>query len=389
MDSFDVVVIGAGPAGLGFVRSLKGSGLKVAVVERLSEAVLADPPEDGRDIALTHASEDIMEKLGMWAHIPTDTCGVIRDAKVVNGRSNYALHFASSGSGKDYLGRIVPNHLIRRAAYAEVKDLPDVTLICDTAVEEVSTGQVGLSDGRVLKAALVVAADSRFSETRRKMGIGAEMEDFGRVVIVCEMAHALPHGGVATECFHYEQTLAILPMHGEVSSVVVTLASDKAEAAMAMADTAFAADIQARFGGKLGKMELISKRVAYPLVGVFAKRFVAPRFALVGDAAVGMHPVTAHGFNLGLTGGAILADEVKRAAAEGKDIGEIRMLARYERAHRKVARPLYLGTNALVKLYTDTRLPAKILRGAALRLGNVLPPVKSRIVRQLVQDVGA
>ncbi len=387
MEMFDIIVVGAGPAGLGFVRSLEGSGLKVAIVERLSEAVLADPPEDGRDIALTHASEAIMEKLGMWRHIPEAACGMIKDAKVVNGRSDYALHFASAGSGKGYLGRIVPNHLIRRAAYLQVKDLPDVTLICDSAVEAVQTGQVTLSDGRALGASLVVAADSRFSETRRKMGIGAEMEDFGRVVIVCEMSHELPHNGVATECFHYEQTLAILPMHGEVSSVVVTLASDKAEAVMAMPDAAFAADIQARFGNRLGKMQLLGKRVAYPLVGVFAKRFVAPRFALVGDAAVGMHPVTAHGYNLGLTGGALLADAVKQAAAEGKDIGDIRGLLPYERAHRKVARPLYLGTNALVKLYTDTRLPAKILRGAALRLGNVLPPVKARIVGQLTQAV--
>ena len=386
MSGFDIVVIGAGPAGLGFVRSLAGSGLKVAVVERLEEAVLADPPEDGRDIALTHASEEIMERLGMWRHIPEGACGVIRDAKVVNGRSDYALHFESGGSGKGYLGRIVPNHLIRRAAYAEVKDLPGVTLICGASVEAVSTGRVGLDDGRALEASLVVAADSRFSETRRKMGIGAEMEDFGRVVIVGEMAHARPHGGVAVECFHYDQTLAVLPMNGEVSSVVVTLPSDKAEAAMAMPDAAFAADIQARFGGKLGKMELVSKRVAYPLVGVFAKRFVAPRFALVGDAAVGMHPVTAHGFNLGLTGGALLAEAIKQAAVEGQDIGDMRVLLPYERAHRKVARPLYLGTNALVKLYTDTRLPARVLRGAALRLGNVLPPVKARIVRQLTQN---
>ncbi len=385
MGVFDIVVVGAGPAGLGFVRSLKGSGLTVAVVERLGEDVLADPPEDGRDIALTHASEEIMERLGMWAHIPEGACGVIKDARVVNGRSDYALHFASAGSGKGYLGRIVPNHLIRRAAYEEVKSLPDVTLMCGAAVEAVSKGRVVLESGRALKAALVVAADSRFSETRRKMGIGAEMEDFGRVVIVCEMAHERPHGGVATECFHYDQTLAVLPMQGEVSSVVVTLAADKAEAAMAMPEAAFAADIQARFGGKLGKMALISQRVAYPLVGVFANRFVAPRFALVGDAAVGMHPVTAHGFNLGLTGGAVLADAVKQAAAEGRDIGDIRVLTPYERAHRKVARPLYLGTNALVKLYTDTRIPARIARMAALRLGNVLPPVKTRIVRQLTQ----
>ncbi len=385
MDSFDIIVVGAGPAGLGFVRSLSGSGLKVAVIERLSEAVLADPPEDGRDIALTHASEDIMNKLGMWPHIPEDACGVIKDAKVVNGHSDYALHFASAGSGKDYLGRIVPNHLIRRAAYEEVKGLPDVTLICDASVEAVSTGRVVLENGKTLKASLVVAADSRFSETRRKMGVGAEMEDFGRVVIVCEMSHTQPHDGVATECFHYDQTLAILPMNGAVSSVVVTLASDKSEAAMAMPDAAFAADIQARFGNRLGKMEMASPRVAYPLVGVFAKRFVAPRFALVGDAAVGMHPVTAHGYNLGLTGAVILAESVIQAVNEGTDIGGINVLLPYERAHRKVARPLYLGTNALVKLYTDTRLPAKILRRAALRLGNVLPPVRARIVQQLTQ----
>jgi len=163
------------------------------------------------------------------------------------------------------------------------------------------------------------------------------------------------------------------------------LPSDKADAAMAMTELAFAADIQQRFGNELGKMELVGKRVAYPLVGVFANRFVAERFALVGDAAVGMHPVTAHGYNLGLTGGAILANEIKEALARGEDFASVTVLRRYERAHRKVARPLYLGTNALVKLYTDTRLPAKVLRRAALRLGNILPPVKSRIVQQLTQ----
>lgn len=385
MAKFDVVVIGAGPAGLGFVRSLSGSGLSVAMIEKSPEAILADPPDDGRDIALTHASEEIMQRLGLWAHIPENACGMIRDAKVINGRSAYSLHFASEGSYKDYLGRIVPNHHIRRAAYLQVKDLPEVTLMWDESADEVSTGRVVLSDGQVLEASLVVAADSRFSESRRKMGIGAEMEDFGRVVIVCEMEHTQPHHDVATECFHYDQTLAILPMNGYVSSVVVTLAADKAEATMARPDAEFAADIQARFGEALGKMTLLSQRVAYPLVGVFAKRFVAPRFALVGDAAVGMHPVTAHGFNLGLTSGAILAEALKNAVVQGKDIGSMQVLGAYERAHKKAARPLYLGTNALVKLYTDTRLPAKLLRSAALRIGNVLPPVKTRIVQQLTQ----
>ena len=117
---FDIVIIGAGPAGLSLARTLSNSGQQIAIVEMLSEAVLANPPEDGRDIALTHTSEKLMHDLGMWQHIPEDQIGTIRDAKVVNGKSKFALHFDSMGSGADYLGKIIPNHLIRQAAYKEV-----------------------------------------------------------------------------------------------------------------------------------------------------------------------------------------------------------------------------------------------------------------------------
>ncbi len=385
--SFDIIVIGAGPAGLGFARALDGAGLEIALIESQSEKVLQNPPEDGRDIALTHTSEAIMQDLGMWAHIPADQVGTIRDAKVLNGASPFALHFASRGSGAEYLGRIVPNHLIRQAAYAVVRDQEGVSLLTDSEVVEVSTdnmrGSVGLKDGRALDAALIIAADSRFSTTRRKMGIAAHSTDFGRTVIVCEMTHERSHEDTAFECFHYDQTLAILPMHGLKSSVVVTLPSARAAEVLAMTPEAFAADIAARFDMRLGRMQLVSERHSYPLVGVLARRFVATRFALIGDAAVGMHPVTAHGYNLGLSGATLLADEVKKAQATGRDIGDMAALRAYEAAHRRAVLPLYHGTNALVRLFTDDRPPARLLRDAALRLGNFLPPVKSRILRQL------
>ena len=130
-------------------------------------------------------------------------------------------------------------------------------------------------------------------------------------------------------------------------------------------------------------MKLVTKRHAYPLVGVLAKEFVTNRFALIGDAAVGMHPVTAHGYNLGLSGALLLAGEVLAAKQSGRDIGDLAGLKRYEAAHRRAVLPLYHGTNALVRLYTDDSAPGKFLRGAALRLGNFLPPVKSRILKQL------
>jgi len=385
--SFDIIVIGAGPAGLGFTRTLAGTGLEIALIETQSKKVLENPPEDGRDIALTHTSEEIMRDLGMWEHIPEDQIGTIRDAKVINGASPFALHFASKGAGADYLGRIVPNHLIRQAAYAVVKDQPCVTLLTDSEVVEVSTdttlGQVGLRDGRQLDAALIIAADSRFSTTRRKMGIAAHSTDFGRTVIVCEMTHDLSHEDTAFECFHFDQTLAILPMHGNKSSVVVTLPSAHAAEVLAMTPEAFAADIAARFDMRLGRMQLVTERHAYPLVGVLARDFVATRFALIGDAAVGMHPVTAHGYNLGLSGATLLADEVRKAQNTGRDIGDLAGLRAYEAAHRRAVLPLYHGTNALVRLFTDDRPPARFLRDAALRLGNFLPPVKSRILKQL------
>ncbi len=385
--SFDIIVIGAGPAGLGFARALEGTGLEVALVETQSEEVLASPPEDGRDIALTHTSEAIMREAGMWAHIPADEIGTIRDARVLNGSSPFALHFAARKAGADYLGRIVPNHLIRRAAYEVVRGQQGISLLTESEVVDVATdtarGHVTLKDGRRLDAALIVAADSRFSATRRRMGIAADSTDFGRTVIVCEMRHELGHEDTAYECFHYDRTLAILPMYGLKSSVVVTLPTARAGEVMAMAPEAFAADIAARFDMRLGRMELVTERHAYPLVGVLARRFVANRFALIGDAAVGMHPVTAHGYNLGLSGAALLAGELRKAQSTGREIGDMAALGAYEAAHRRAVLPLYHGTNALVRLFTDDRPPARLLRDAALRLGNFLPPVKSRILRQL------
>ncbi len=386
---FDIVVVGAGPAGLSFARCLRDTDLKIALVERSPLKVLQNPPEDGRDIALTHSSERVLKELGIWDHFPINQIGNIRDAKVLNGKSAYVLHFDSKTTGSEYLGHLVPNHVIRRAAYEMVKNQENVTIIAGVDVIDTETnlsgGSVALSNGSTLNCTLVIAADSRFSDMRKKMGIDAPMHDFGRTVIVCEMTHSKPHNDTAFECFHYEQTLAILPMYGDKSSVVVTLPTDKSQHLLDMSANEFASDIQQRFGGQLGDMKLATKRHAYPLMGVYAEKFVKTRFALLGDAAVGMHPVTAHGFNLGLSGAYTLATEIKTAVAKGIDIGAASVLGKYQAKHRAVARPLYIGTNALVKLFTDTSMPGRILRGAALRLGNILPPVKKKIVQQLTE----
>ena len=234
-----------------------------------------------------------------------------------------------------------------------------------------------------------MAADSRFSATRRQLGIGARMTDFGRTVIVCRMRHAQPHGGVAHECFGYERTLAVLPLPNDpqeghaLCSVVVTAGTADAGALMAQSPQAFAATVQAQLGDRLGPLQLEGERHAYPLVAVYAQRFADHRCALLGDAAVGMHPVTAHGYNLGLAGVERLTAAVVAARSQGHDIGNGEALATYARAHHRHAWPMYEGTNAIVRLYTDTRPVPRLLRQLVLQGARRLPPLQAAIVGQL------
>jgi ubiquinone biosynthesis UbiH/UbiF/VisC/COQ6 family hydroxylase len=263
----------------------------------------------------------------------------------------------------------------------------NVDLISGAEVRSVEAGGAGatarLATGEELKCALLVAADSRFSATRREMGIPAAMRDFGRTVIVCRMGHEKPHHGIAYECFHYGQTLAVLPLAGKHASVVITLPSNRLEQVLQMDEGSFNRDLERRFNSRLGAMTLLGERYPYPLVAVHADRFVGRRFALIGDAAVGMHPVTAHGFNLGLLGADTLSDEIGKALAGNRDIFSARVLQRYQARHRRVTRPIYHATNAIVRLYTRDDLPARVMRRAVLGLGGHVPLMKRLVVRQL------
>jgi ubiquinone biosynthesis UbiH/UbiF/VisC/COQ6 family hydroxylase len=193
------------------------------------------------------------------------------------------------------------------------------------------------------------------------------------------MDHPVSHQHTAWEWFDYGQTLALLPMNGMRSSVVITLPPDEMNRLMTLSEEDFNNDVSARFKLRLGDMRLASTRHAYPLVTVYSKRFIGQRFALLGDAAVGMHPVTAHGFNFGLKGIATLSAEIKTALAAGKDIAATSLLLRYEQTHRRNTRPLFLATHSIAKLYASDSPPAKFLRASAIRIGNRIAPFKRAV----------
>ena len=385
-----VIIIGAGPAGLSLACSLADTDIEITIIEKQSTKHLSSPSYDGREIALTHFSKKILEELGVWKRLSSKTISPIKEAKVLDGNSSYALHFDRHKVHKKALGYLVSNHLIRRALYQEAITKPNINIISDTSVVNVNTDEysafVRLSNKKKIQAPLVVAADSRFSPTRQHMGISADIHDFERVAIVCRMKHQKQHRNIAYECFHYGETLAILPLaQKNTSSIIMTIPVETSSLFMDMNTEEFNSFITDKFNNKFGKMTLLNKRYQYSLVGVFADQFVANRFALIGDAAVGMHPVTAHGFNLGLRGQNTLSLQIKFALEHGLDIGLLQTLETYQSKHRRASRPLYLGTNAIVKLYTDDSLLAKITRKIMLRIGNNFIPAKKKILNQLTE----
>ncbi len=410
--NIDIAIIGAGPTGLCFAKALADTGLKITVIERQTEAALAEPAFDGREIALTHHSAQLMRQLGLWERIDPQAISALRDARVFNGSSLLSLNIgpenirarntrseitasentaskntALADTQHSELGYLLANHLIRKAAYAALKYSPTITLRTEAQVLNIQTdanqAQITLADDEIINAKLVIAADSRFSETRRAMGIAADIHDFGKTMMVCVMDHPISHEHTAWEWFDYGQTLALLPMNGLRSSVVITLPPDEMNQLMTLSEEDFNHEVSARFKQRLGVMRLSSTRHTYPLVTVYAKRLIGQRFALIGDAAVGMHPVTAHGFNFGLTGLASLSAEIKAAVAAGNDIGSASLLLRYEKTHRRNTRPLFLATHAIAKIYASDSPPAKFLRASAIRIGNRIAPFKRAVARFL------
>jgi ubiquinone biosynthesis UbiH/UbiF/VisC/COQ6 family hydroxylase len=386
--SLDIVIIGAGPAGLCFARALAETGLQIMVLERQTEATLAEPAFDGREIALTHYSAQLMRQLGLWERIDAQAISPLRDARVFNGSSLFSLNIGHNNTKQSELGYLIANHLIRKAAYEVVKSSPNITLKTEVQVSniqaDVDNVLLTLANGETIQTKLLIGADSRFSETRRAMGIAADMHDFGKTMTVCVMEHPVSHEHTAWEWFDYGQTLALLPMNGSRSSVVITLPPDEMNRLMKLPDDDFNREVSARFKHRLGAMRLVSTRHAYPLVTVYSKRLVGQRFALIGDAAVGMHPVTAHGFNFGLKGIATLSAEIKAALASGKDIASNSLLLRFEQVHRRDTRPLFLATHAIAKVYGSDSPPARLLRAGALRIGNRITPFKRAVAGLLV-----
>lgn len=236
--SYDVAIVGAGPAGLALACVLGRAGVKVAVLDRSTTAGLSDPVYDGREIALTHRSWRILNDLGAARYIDDTQRGQLRRAVVLNGGSPHGLTFDPGSTAQDSLGFIVSNHVIRAALYKAAADCPHITPRADFSVAGVRHDDNGVvitaADGRECRAAGMVVADGRFSKIRDGLGIAVDRRDYGRMCIVTRLRHSGNLRETAYEIFGHDHTMALLPLTRHECSLVLTVPPERARVLMDM-----------------------------------------------------------------------------------------------------------------------------------------------------------
>lgn len=408
---FDVVVVGGGLAGGLCALALAREQFSVALVDAEAPAAMRAVAFDGRTTALAYAAARVFRRLDLWEAI-APAAEPIRDILVTDGRraraarsgfvSSFHLHFDSRElENGEPLGFIIENRILRNAIYDGVAAAPQITLFAPARRVRTDRGKgaarIDLADGRVLEALLVIGADGRQSPSRLEAGLKVNSWTYPQTGIVTTVAHERPHEGLAQEFFLPAGPFAILPMTDEDdggersryrSNLVWTEAKAAAPAYLALDDEKFLAAIAARFGDYLGRLSLAGPRWSYPLAFHLAQSYIAPRLALIGDAAHAIHPIAGQGYNLGVKDIAALAEVLAEARGVGLDIGALSTLEAYQRWRRFDSAALAFGGDALVKLFSNDLAPLRFARDAGMGAVNSIAPLRRMFMKQAGADLG-
>ncbi|HUS54752.1 MAG TPA: UbiH/UbiF/VisC/COQ6 family ubiquinone biosynthesis hydroxylase [Thermohalobaculum sp.] len=371
----DIIIIGGGLIGPALALALTRPGLRVVIVDRVAAQRRAEPDFDGRAYAIAFGSSRLLRALGVWPAVE-EKAQEIRDIHVDEGITGGVplLHFDPRELDEGRVGWIVEDRWLRGALLAALDDAEGVTQFAPVEVAGVeydSTGAtVRLVDGPMLNAPLVVACDGRQSPVAEAAGIRRLRWGYAQTGLVNAISHELSHDGRAHQSFFPGGPFAVLPLPGNRSSLVWSERAAEADRLQALDDDAFTAEIAARIGPRLGRIELAGRRWAYPLDLTLAERYVAPRLALAGDAAHGIHPIAGQGLNIGLRDVAALAEVLVESARIGEDIGAVNVLERYQRWRRFDATALALGMDALNRLFSNDNPVMKLARDTGLSAVN-------------------
>jgi 2-octaprenyl-6-methoxyphenol hydroxylase len=286
---------------------------------------------------------------------------------------------------------MIENRHIRRA-FAEALAEREVATFAPAAVVEAviedPACRATLSDGGVLEAPLLVGAEGRRSVVREAAGIGTYGWAYDQCGVVATVRLERDHEGVAHEYFLPGGPFAILPLTDHRASLVWSERKDRARALVEASPEAFEAHLARRFGDFLGRPSLIGARMQFPLSLQMAERMVAPRVALVGDAAHAVHPIAGQGLNMGLKDAAALAEVIVAARRLGEDWSSELVLERYARWRRVDAVGLALATDLFTRLFSNDHPALRLARDAGLALVNRLAPARRLFVREAAGLLG-
>ncbi|MEM1345112.1 MAG: UbiH/UbiF/VisC/COQ6 family ubiquinone biosynthesis hydroxylase [Pseudomonadota bacterium] len=387
----DVAIIGGGLIGPALALALHGVGFRVAVLDGAPVATRGAPGFDGRAYAVAPASRHLLQAIGVWARIEAHA-QPMRDIVVGEGPgSPRLLHFDPRLIGADKNGWMIEDRHLRGALLDALREA-GIAQIAPARVERAEAGpgttQLHLAGGDTVRARLGVVAAGRRPALAAQAGIGRIGWPYRQTGLVNAIEHEHDHQGLAHQSFFPGGPFAVLPLPGRRCQIVWSETAARAKALARLDDTAFAGVLRERIGERLGALRLIGRRWAYPLDLSLAERYCAPRLALAGDAAHGIHPIAGQGMNLGLRDVAALTEVLAEAAGIGEDIGDERVLRRYQRWRRFDAVSFSLAMDALNRLFSNDSSALSALRRAGLAAVQALPGARRTFLREASGEMG-
>jgi len=377
----DVLILGAGPVGLALAATLAREGLTVALVDRnalsTNDGSGDDDDWDGRVYALSPGSAEFLHGLGAWQRLPGERVAAV-ETMDVRGDASGRIEFSAYELGERALAWIVEHRELACALTTTVRSAErvDVVAPCEPSALRWHTdaAELSLGDGRVLRARLVVGADGLRSWARREAGIAQEPRDYRHTAVVANFDTERAHRGCAFQWFLAERgVLAWLPLPGRRMSIVWSAPQALAQDLLTLERATLAARVADAGGGTLGKLTGITPAASFPLSFLRLPSVIAHRFALVGDAAHGVHPLAGQGVNLGFGDAAALANVLARRGPVA-DPGERILLERYERQRAFPVAAMQFVTDGLVRLFDRPAL--RVVRNGGMRAVASIAPLK-------------